>query len=551
MQKPPSTPAILAQRLLGLGVSVLILWLVLRRLDTGKLASVLQRSHFGWLLIAFVFYAGATIFGALRWHGMLRATKSVVHVGATFRFAFIGSFFNALLLGPAGGDLVKTGLYARWFKQPLPHVIAASFLDRVLGLGGSVLLALVGIALALFADGGEQLRRFNLHWPEWPWLLGGALSAGAIAWWWKQRRRESFLGRTATSLEDAFRHFRSAPLAACLGLFYAFILQACFCCVLACCLQAVASEPIPWLKMAWTFPAIGFAATMPVTVAGAGVREGASVFLFGLYGVQAPEAFAASLLTLLVYVVWALIGGALFARERAVMNKVSTVQPPASISIVIPVLNEAASLPATLAALPKEHGEVIIVDGRSQDQTVAVAQQLGCRVITSERGRGKQLRAGAEAATGDVILFLHADTLLDESAITAVKLCLQDPSVVGGACWKRFRDPHWLMRGSRWRCWTRLHFFRRVLGDQAIFVRKEALAAIGGFPALPLMEEFELCRRLRKIGRLALAPTTVSTSARRFHERGILRTYWLMWRVTFLYHLGTKPEDLRQLYERR
>jgi rSAM/selenodomain-associated transferase 2 len=358
------------------------------------------------------------------------------------------------------------------------------------------------------------------------------------------------MGRTATSLEDSLRQLRAQPAMACLGLFYAFILQVCFCGVLACCLQSVTSHPIPWLKMAWAFPAIGIVATMPVTVAGAGIREGASVFLFGLYGVEPAEAVAASMLTLLVYVVWALVGGALFARERGVMKKASALKPPQTISIVVPVLNEAESLSGTLASLAKEECEIIVVDGGSEDHTISIAKEFGCTVATSERGRGKQLRVGAGLATGDVILFLHADTLLAPAALEAIKVCLQDPTVVGGACWKRFRDPHWLMRGSRWRCWTRLHVFRRVLGDQAIFVRREALTAIGGFPDQPLMEEFELCRRLRKLGRLALAPTTVSTSARRFRQFGVMRTYWLMWRVTLLYHLGAKPEALRKLYEK-
>jgi GT2 family glycosyltransferase len=161
------------------------------------------------------------------------------------------------------------------------------------------------------------------------------------------------------------------------------------------------------------------------------------------------------------------------------------------------------------------------------------------------------LHAGAGVATGDAFLFLHADTWLDATTCEAVLRCLHDPTVAGGGCWKQFRDPHWLMRGSRWRCWTRLQLTRRVLGDQAIFVRREALQAVGGFPEQPLMEEFELCRRLRQVGRIALAPATVSTSARRFHEFGVLRTYWLMWRVTFRYHLGASPEELRRLYERR
>jgi rSAM/selenodomain-associated transferase 2 len=553
VQKTPSTPVVIAQRLLGIAVSALVLWVVTRKLDTGAVAEVLKQTKPGWLLLAFGFFALATLFAALRWHGMLKATGAVVHLGVTFRFAFIGNFFNALLLGPAGGDLIKTGLYARWFKQPLPNVVAASFLDRLLGVGGSVLLALAGIALALLADGGVQLSRFTMKLPAWPTVLIVLVVTALLMWWWKRRKRESLLGRTATSLGDAVRQLRHEPGAAARGLLFGFLLQVCFCGVMACSLQAVASEPIPWLKLAWTFPAIGFAATMPVTISGAGVREGAAMLLFGLYAVKPAESVAASMLTLLVYVVWALAGGVSFLRERQRMKRVADHKLPTTLSVIIPALNEAAALPATLAALKNcpAVGEIIVVDGGSQDETTKIAMEHGCRVVTSEPGRGKQMHAGAGVATGDAFLFLHADTWLDATTCEAVLRCLHDPTVAGGGCWKQFRDPHWLMRGSRWRCWTRLQLTRRVLGDQAIFVRREALQAVGGFPEQPLMEEFELCRRLRQVGRIALAPATVSTSARRFHEFGVLRTYWLMWRVTFRYHLGASPEELRRLYERR
>lgn len=316
MQKPPSTATMLAQRLLGLVVSGVVLWLVLRRLDTGALSQVLQRCHYGWLLLAFAFFAGATTFAALRWHGLLNVTRTVVSLGVTFRFAFISNFFNALLFGPAGGDVIKTGLYSRWFQKPLPDVVAASFLDRLLGLGGSVLLAVAGVAIAFFADNGEQLHRLNWHAPSWPWMVAiGAVFVG-ITWWWKKRKRESFLGQTATSIASATSELRKEPSKALSGLFYAFILQVSFCAVLACCLRSITDEPVPWLKLAWTFPAIGIVATLPVTVAGAGVREGAALVLFGLYGVKPAECVAASMLTLLVYVVWALIGGLIFWRER-------------------------------------------------------------------------------------------------------------------------------------------------------------------------------------------------------------------------------------------
>ena len=161
------------------------------------------------------------------------------------------------------------------------------------------------------------------------------------------------------------------------------------------------------------------------------------------------------------------------------------------------------------------------------------------------------MRLGAAGATGDVVLLLHADTWLPPHAGRAALDCLQRPGVVAGGFWKSFRDAPWLMRGSRLRCGIRLWLSGRVLGDQAMFVRRDVLERIGGVPDVPLMEEFELCRRLRQIGRLALADATVTTSPRRFLERGIIRTYMRMWHVTLRSWLGTPPEELRRIYDRR
>ncbi len=224
-----------------------------------------------------------------------------------------------------------------------------------------------------------------------------------------------------------------------------------------------------------------------------------------------------------------------------------------NISIVIPTLNEAAELPETLRRLRRvpEVQEIIIADGGSGDDTVKLAEAAGCVVVSSAPGRGRQLRAGAERATGEVILFLHADTWVPPDAGEALLACLAQPGVAAGGFYKIFRDPpNWLVRGSKFKCWWRLLVARRVMADQGIFLRRETLARIGGVPDVPLMEEFELCQRLRPLGRIALADATVVTSARKFRKLGVLRTYALMWRVTVGYYRGVPLEELRRLYER-
>jgi rSAM/selenodomain-associated transferase 2 len=224
-----------------------------------------------------------------------------------------------------------------------------------------------------------------------------------------------------------------------------------------------------------------------------------------------------------------------------------------SLSVVIPTLNEAAELPATVAyvrAVP-EVAEIIVADGGSRDGTLPLAADLNCIVVSSPMGRGTQLRAGAQRARGDVVVLLHADTWVRPDWGRAIGEALSRRDAVGGGCYKRFRDPSWLMRGSRLRCAVRFHFFQRFMGDQAMFVRRDVLERVGGVPDVPIMEEFELGRLLRREGRLALANTVVSTSARRFRERGVLRTYLRMGYVTLRYQLGTPLDELRRLYERR
>jgi rSAM/selenodomain-associated transferase 2 len=333
------------------------------------------------------------------------------------------------------------------------------------------------------------------------------------------------------------------------GLFCGWMVQLCMSAVLALSLQAVASDPVPWFRLLWVFPIVTAVSGVPVTVAGLGVREGAALTLLGWYGVPAAEAVTASLLTLAAGLFWMAVGGWLLWREDR--HQQPHRRLPESISVVIPARNEAASITATVRAARAvpEVKEVIVVDGESSDDTVRLARELGCRTLESPAGRGSQLRLGAAEATGDVVVLLHADTELPPHAGRALLNCLRDSTVVGGGFWKIFKEPRFLMLGSRWKCVVRLFLGRRVVGDQAMFCLREALTQAGGVPDIPLMEEFELCRRLRKTGRLALADATVVTSGRRFREHGVLRTYCRMAWVLIRYYLGASPDKLRRFYE--
>jgi len=320
--------------------------------------------------------------------------------------------------------------------------------------------------------------------------------------------------------------------------------------VLALNLQAVSHTQVPWERLLWTLPMIAVASALPITISGSGLREGAALLLLGIYGVPATEAVAASLLTTTISLIWAGIGAVQLWREGNWQRRNRPV--PQTISAVIPALNEEKSLVETVRRLldVREICEIILADGGSQDQTSKVAAEMGCRVIHGPPGRGGQMRRGAAEAKGDVVLLLHADTWMPPQAGKALINCLRDCAVVGGGFWKVFRQGSPLLLGSRFKCAIRLYLGKRIMGDQSIFVRREVLEEVGGVPEMPLMEEFELCRRLRKSGRLALADATVVTSARRFEKLGVLRTYLRMWRVMLRYWMGAAPHDLARLYEK-
>ena len=190
-----------------------------------------------------------------------------------------------------------------------------------------------------------------------------------------------------------------------------------------------------------------------------------------------------------------------------------------TISVVIPTLNEAVQIEAMLQSVLKQPGsvEVIVVDGGSADDTIARAG-THARVIDAPRGRARQMNAGAAEATGDVLLFLHADTHLPEHALDAVRAAVDEPGVSAGCFRTTFDAEGFWMRVWSLRLWMRWH--RLAFGDRAPFVRREAFEAIGGFPEQPIFEDLELVRRLRGQGRFVFLDEAVVTSARRYQRHG-------------------------------
>ena len=196
------------------------------------------------------------------------------------------------------------------------------------------------------------------------------------------------------------------------------------------------------------------------------------------------------------------------------------------------------------------------MDGGSRDRTVSIAQsQLQglslqpARVMTAEQGRARQMNAGARDTQSDVLLFLHADTLLPTEARHEIDRALANPQYVGGRFDVRFEeDRGWAWLISRLMNW-RSRWSGIATGDQAIFVRRSVFHDLGGFAEVPLMEDVELTHRLKRAGTLAALRTKVTTSFRRWEQRGALRTILHMWLLRFLYGIGVPPHTLHQWYD--
>ncbi len=221
------------------------------------------------------------------------------------------------------------------------------------------------------------------------------------------------------------------------------------------------------------------------------------------------------------------------------------------LSIVVPVLNEAANLDRLLPDLAARcpAAEVIVVDGGSTDATAEVARRRpGVQLVASGRGRARQMNAGARVARGEALLFLHADTVLPDGAADAIAGALADLAVVGGRFDVRFTNPRWPFRMIAGLMNRRSRWSRISTGDQGIFVRRATFDALGGFPDIPLMEDVELTKRLKRAGRLAALDLQVTTSSRKWEREGIARTIVLMWTLRFLYCCGVSPARLHRWY---
>ncbi|MCX5722107.1 MAG: TIGR04283 family arsenosugar biosynthesis glycosyltransferase [Nitrospirae bacterium] len=230
-----------------------------------------------------------------------------------------------------------------------------------------------------------------------------------------------------------------------------------------------------------------------------------------------------------------------------------------TISVIIPTLNEEQTVMATVARTAiLGFDELIVVDGGSTDATPALVESYRLSAqssalspvqwLTAPRGRASQMNEGARASSGEILLFLHADTQLPDNAKAMIETVLTDQEMAGGRFDVRFDHPSmWgtIISGMmNWR--SRLSGI--ATGDQALFVRRPIFERMGGFANLPLMEDIDFSRRLKRVGTTAALTSTVTTSFRRWEQQGPLRTILLMWRLRFLYWIGVCPHTLHRWY---
>jgi rSAM/selenodomain-associated transferase 2 len=230
-------------------------------------------------------------------------------------------------------------------------------------------------------------------------------------------------------------------------------------------------------------------------------------------------------------------------------TEILTEEQPPALSIVIPTLNEARSIEQTLDFIISVKGEieVIVVDGGSLDGTVEIVRRRGVKLITSERGRGVQMHAGACAARGEALWFLHADTHPAPDSPQRIAETLRDPSVVAGNFNVCFDGTSSAARFLTW-LYPQLRKFGLAYGDSAIFVLRDVYEGIGGFRPFPIFEDLDLVRRLRKRGRFAHLPFVIVTSSRRFENRSFALTFVKWAWLQALYWLGVHPRTLGRLY---
>jgi rSAM/selenodomain-associated transferase 2 len=221
----------------------------------------------------------------------------------------------------------------------------------------------------------------------------------------------------------------------------------------------------------------------------------------------------------------------------------------ATISVIIPALNEAAHIARSVRSCAGAE-EILVVDGGSADETILCAAEAGATVIMSAPGRALQQNAGAKSATGDVLLFLHADNWLGPNCLSQIREATDDQRVHGGAFRQQIENTRWAYRALEWGDAARVRWRGIAYGDQALWLRRTTFNELGGFDEVPLLEDLLLMRRLRRRAWPKLLDGPVHVSARRWERHGVLRQTLRNWSILVRHALGASPQSLAASYRR-
>lgn len=317
-------------RLVCILVTLAALFVVFRHIPVAKIVNTIRSMQVGWFIAAVVLYGIMFLPAAWRWHLALRMNDAFVNWPATGRFTIIGHFAYLVLFGGAGGDAAKAAVYARRYRLPLAKILASVWLDRLMGSGALLVVALIAFAVAGTHGGFAGAKSISIHRSVW-WVLLAIPVVALLLFWLRRSRHHSVLHRLGMAFLEGGKRLVTSPGVVLSGFFCSLLMQCAVNGVLALNLQAVSHAPIPWWRLAWTLPLITAISGLPVTVAGIGARDGAAITMLGWYGVTAADAEATALLTLSVSLVWGLVGGIVLWRESGrLVGRDNKIQYPTS-----------------------------------------------------------------------------------------------------------------------------------------------------------------------------------------------------------------------------
>jgi glycosyltransferase 2 family protein len=302
------------RRLMGLGFSLTLMAIVLARLDLAQLRILLVQMKWGWALAAGGVFGAACLLSSLRWHLMLQLRLPNPPMGGVLRAGLAGHFLNTLLMGPAVGDIAKSVFYSRWHGRAAPEVMAACWLDRLVAGVGSGVFALIVLPLVDWPALPAWSWNFSLRW--WHVLVGAVLASVVVVLARSSWSGKAFLSESLQGWCRGVKQLLKTPVYGGIAVMMGLLVQVNLSGVLMVNLLAVTQTEVPWSQLLWTFPVISLLTALPITMAGAGVREGAALVLLGWFGVPAADAVAAALLTLAWNLAWAGAGAGVLAWEE-------------------------------------------------------------------------------------------------------------------------------------------------------------------------------------------------------------------------------------------